>query len=114
MTVQLDFALVGFDQAGDHVEDRGLARPVRPQQANCLALSHREAYVLHNRSAAIALTEMMHGENALTSGRRPDSEADPSLSLRNHLRQRGTMTRSRTASSLIATVHCEWRETSAD
>jgi hypothetical protein len=32
-------------------------------------LSYRKADVLHNRSATIALTEMMHGENALTSVR---------------------------------------------
>ncbi len=57
---------------------------------------------MHNRSATIALAEMMHGENALTGGRAPViRQRDPLLSLRNHLRQRGDApTRSRTASSL--------------
>ena len=69
MAVQFDFALVGFDEAGDHVEDGSLAGPVWPQQPHRLAPPHRKAHVLHHHSAAIALAEVMDGENAL-SGRR--------------------------------------------
>ena len=69
MAVQFDFALVGFDEAGDHVENGGLAGAIWPQQPHCLAPSHRKAHVLHHHSAAIALAEVMDGQNAL-SGRR--------------------------------------------
>jgi hypothetical protein len=69
MTVQLYFALVGFYQAGDHVKNGGLAGPVRPQQPDRLALANRKADVLHNHSTAIALAEVMYGENALAAGR---------------------------------------------
>src|ERR1700733_14821163 len=71
MTVQLYFALVGFYQAGDHIEDGGLAGPVRPQQPDRLALANRKADVLHNHSTAIALPKAMHGENPLPAGRSP-------------------------------------------
>ena len=68
MTVQLNFALVRFDEARDHVKNGGLSGPVRPQQPDRLALSNRKADVLHNHSTAIALAEVMHGENALAAG----------------------------------------------
>ena len=84
MAVQFDHALVGFDQAGDHVEDGRLAGAVRPEQADRLAAPHRKADVLHHRAAAIALAEVMHGENALTAAVRA-SGADPVALARNHL-----------------------------
>ena len=71
MTVQFNFALVGFYEASDHVKDGGLAGPVRPQQPDRLAPSNRKADVLHHHSAAIALTEVMDGENALPTMRTP-------------------------------------------
>ena len=71
MAVQFDFALVGFDEAGDHVEDGRLAGPIWPQQTDRLAPSHRKADVLHHHSAAIALAEAMHRENPLPPRRDP-------------------------------------------
>ena len=71
MAVEFYFAFVGFDETGDHIEDRRLAGPVRPQQTDRLAASHRKAYVLHHHSAAIALAEAMHRENPLAAGRDP-------------------------------------------
>ena len=49
VAVELDGAVVGLDQAGDHVEDRGLAGAVRAEQADRLAARHREAGIVDDR-----------------------------------------------------------------
>ena len=68
VAIQLYFAFVRFDQAGDHVKDGGFAGPVRPQQPDRLALANRQTDVLHDRSTAIAFAEVMDGENTLAAG----------------------------------------------
>src|SRR5208337_5297358 len=43
----------------------GLARAVRPEQADRFAAPDRNAYVLHHHPAAIAFAEVMHGKHSL-------------------------------------------------
>ena len=62
VAVELDAAGVGFDQPGDHVEDRGLAGAVRPEQADRLAAAHVEAGALHHLSRAEGLFHRVRGE----------------------------------------------------
>ena len=62
VAVELDAAAVGLDQPGDHVEHRGLAGAVRPEQADRLAAPHVEARALHHLAAAEALLHRMGGE----------------------------------------------------
>ena len=54
IAVEFDHALVGFDQPGDHVEDRGLAGAVRAEQADGLAAPDIEAHVLHHPAGLVA------------------------------------------------------------
>ena len=70
VAVQLDRALVRFDEADDHVEDGRLAGAVRPQEADRFAAPDRNADVLHHHSAAIAFAEAVHSEHALPVGLR--------------------------------------------
>ena len=62
VAVELDAAAVGLDQPGDHVEHRGLAGAVRPEQADRLAAPHVEARALHHLAAAEAFLHPMRGE----------------------------------------------------
>ena len=68
VAVELDRALVGLHQPGDHVEDRRLARPVRPEQADRLAARHREARVMDDLPSAIGLGEVVGDEPAPSAG----------------------------------------------
>ena len=52
------------DQAGDHVEDGGLAGAVGAEQADGLAGAHVQARVLHHGAAAIALLQALDRQDA--------------------------------------------------
>ena len=52
IAIEFDAAAVGVDQAGDHVEHRGLAGAVRAEQADRLAPPHIERDALHHHAAA--------------------------------------------------------------
>src|SRR6476659_586838 len=65
VAVELDFAAFSLDQAGDHIERSGLARPVRPQQADRLAAPDIKAHTIDHPAAAIALLQAMSGKIAL-------------------------------------------------
>ena len=62
VAVELDAAAVGVDQAGDHVEHRGLAGAVRAEQADRLAAPHVERDALHHHAAAEAFLDAVGGE----------------------------------------------------
>ena len=68
VAVELDAAAVGLDQAGDHVEHRGLAGAVRPEQADRLAAPHIERDALDHHAAAEALLHAMGGEIGVADG----------------------------------------------
>ena len=55
VVVDEDAALVRDDLAGDHVETRGLAGAVRPQEADDLALAHFHRDALDDGPDAIFL-----------------------------------------------------------
>src|SRR5690606_15590011 len=65
IAVELDAAAVGGDQPGDHVEYRGLARPVRPEQSHRLAAAHVKRDVADHHSPAEAFLDAMRREIAL-------------------------------------------------
>src|SRR5208283_2150539 len=48
------------DQPQDHVNRRGLARPVRPEHPHDLAALDREAYVVHRAKLAERLAQIFH------------------------------------------------------
>ena len=48
------------NQRGHHADERALARAVRPQQAEDLALGHAEVHVLHRFKVAVALDDVLH------------------------------------------------------
>ncbi len=62
VAVELDLALVGLDQPGDHVEHRGLAGAVRPEQPDRLTAPQREAHALHDLAADEALLNAVDRE----------------------------------------------------
>ena len=62
---ELDAALVGADESGDHVEHGCLAGTVRAEQADGLALAHVEAYAFHDHAADEALFDAVDREHAL-------------------------------------------------
>ena len=62
VAVELDAAVVGLDQPGDHVEHRGLAGAVRPEQADRLAAPHVQAHALHDLAAAEAFLDAVDRE----------------------------------------------------
>ena len=63
--VELDAALVGFDQPGRHVEDGGLAGAVRAEEADGFALAHIEADAFDHHAADEALLDAVDREHAL-------------------------------------------------
>src|SRR5262249_21748694 len=65
VTVELDAAGVGFDQTGDHVEDRGLARTIRTKQSDRLAAPNVEARALTNFAAAKTFLYCIGGKKSL-------------------------------------------------
>src|SRR5207253_4485944 len=63
-SVERDVAAVGPYQAGDHVERRGLPRPVGAEQADDLALIELDAYIVHDRTTLVGLEQPGGGETA--------------------------------------------------
>ena len=68
VAVEFDAAAVGLDQTGDHVKNRGLARPVRTQQTDRLAAPHIEAHAFDDLAADEAFLHAMRGKIALVLG----------------------------------------------
>ena len=64
VAVELDAAAVGLDQPGDHVEHRGLAGAVRPEQADRLAAPDIDADAAHHLPRAETFFDAVHGEIA--------------------------------------------------
>ncbi len=64
VAVELDGAAIGLDQAGDHVEHRGLAGAVRAEQADRLAAAHIDADAAHDLAGAETLFHAMHGQDS--------------------------------------------------
>ncbi len=75
VAVEADDAAIGRNQPGDHVEDRGLAGAVRPEQADRLAGAQAQGRVVHHGAAAIALLQALDGEHAGGAERRLTLEA---------------------------------------
>src|SRR6516162_3676809 len=61
VAIELDLAAIGLDQAGDHVERRGLTGAVRPQQADRLAAPHVEADAVDHPPSAVGLFKILRG-----------------------------------------------------
>ena len=57
------------EDARDEVEQRGLARAVRPDHGDQLAAGHREGHVVHRAEAAEALADAVDGQEALARRR---------------------------------------------
>ena len=55
----MDAAAIGLDQAGDHVEHRGLAGAVGTEQADRLAAPHIKADPAHDLATAEAFLDAM-------------------------------------------------------
>src|SRR5262245_8361337 len=62
LAVEADVALVGMVEAADHVEERGLPRPVRPDDGGDLAAPDREAHALQRLHRAEAHADPLHLE----------------------------------------------------
>ena len=62
VTVELDRAVIGRDEAGDHVEAGGLAGAVGAQQAHHLAAPKRQAHRAHDGALAEAFADAMDDE----------------------------------------------------
>ena len=60
---------LGHEHAGDHVEQRGLAGAVRPDDGEDLALGDREAHIVDREQAAEALADALHLEQRAHDGR---------------------------------------------
>ena len=68
VAVELDAAVVGLDQPGDHVEDGGLAGAVRAEQADRLAAPHIKRDALHHGAAGEAFLHTVRGEVTVAHG----------------------------------------------
>ena len=77
LAVQADGAGVGREDAGDHVEDRGLARAVGADQRMDRAGRHAEAHVVHRAQAAEALADAVELEPRAAHGRRSPKPSLP-------------------------------------
>src|SRR5262249_57039664 len=64
VAIELDLAALGLDQAGNHVERRGLTRAVGPQQTDRLAAPHVEADPVDHPASAVGLFKIMRGQIA--------------------------------------------------
>src|SRR5262249_777595 len=63
--VEADPASVGRVEARDHVEERGLARAVRPDDAEDLAWRRTEGHVLHRGEPTEALADRLNLDHSL-------------------------------------------------
>jgi hypothetical protein len=70
VTIEFDAAAIRLDQAGDHVENRGLAGAVRAEQTDRLATANIDADAAHDLTGAETLFHAMHSQVARTR-RRP-------------------------------------------
>ena len=68
VAVEFDAAAVRLDQTGDHVKNRGLARPVRTQQADRLPAPHIEAHAIDDLASDETFLHPMRGKIALVLG----------------------------------------------
>src|SRR5439155_1534464 len=67
-SVERDVPAVGPYQAGDHVERRGLPRPVGAEQADDLALIELHAHIVHDRTTLVGLEHpVVRGGSRLTA-----------------------------------------------
>src|SRR5262245_38942494 len=57
--VEQDPPLVGLEQPDDHVERRGLARPVGPEQTDHFALAHLDGDVVHHPPLAVVALQVL-------------------------------------------------------
>src|SRR6516165_3679718 len=64
VAIELDLAALGLDQAGNHVERRGLTGAVRPQQTDRLAAPHVEAHAVDHPPSAVGLFQVVRGQIA--------------------------------------------------
>ena len=64
VAVEFDGAAIGLDQAGDHVEHRGLAGAVRAEQTHRLAAADIDADAAHDLARAETLFHAMHSQIA--------------------------------------------------
>ena len=64
MTIEFDGAAIGLDQAGDHVEHRGLAGAVRAEQTDGLAAANIDADTTHHLAGAKTFFHAMHSQIA--------------------------------------------------
>ena len=64
VAIEFDGAAIGLDQAGDHVEHRGLAGAVRAQQTDRLAAADIDADAAHDLAGAETLFHAMHSQIA--------------------------------------------------
>ena len=55
VAVEVDAARIRRDQAGDHIENGGLAGSVRSEKADALAAADRQGRALHHAAALVAL-----------------------------------------------------------
>ncbi len=65
--VEADEAAIGRDEAGDHVEDRGLARAVGAEQPHRLAVVDGEPGLVDHGAGAVALAQAPYVEDALAA-----------------------------------------------
>ncbi len=69
VAVELDAAGVDADQPGDHVEHRGLAGAVGPEQTDRLAALQIDAHVVHDAAAAVAFHKAERRKHPLAAER---------------------------------------------
>src|SRR5438034_902653 len=71
----------GAENAGEDVDERGLARPVRPDDRDELTGADGEAHAVERAELAVELPEPLgaedHGDEASTGGRLTQSPASP-------------------------------------
>ena len=84
--VEIDAALVGLDQAGDHVEHGRLAGAVGAEQADRLAFADVKADALHHFAADEAFLDAVNGKKPLRS---PGAAPLPSARRRGRAAGRG-------------------------
>jgi hypothetical protein len=68
--VDIDLAGARLDEAGDHAEDRRLARAARPQQRDEGAAAHREGDVVDRDGTAVALGDAVDLDTEIRRRRR--------------------------------------------
>ena len=76
MTVEFDAPFVGANEAGDHVENRGLAGAVGAKQTHSLPLPHVEADTFDHLAADEGFSHAVDREHALALERRRYRQAE--------------------------------------